>query len=310
MRVLPIAILMLIALPSLALGQTDVIIVRSDLPYEFAIAQGYSHLSGVPIVATAPDTLGEGKKELLKGYLDRGYRHAVILGGEVAISMEVQSSLDKMGFITRRIAEANRYGTSSTFAREFYGQSEGAVLVSGEDVDDLLLAERISSAKGYPLLFTREEALPPAVADALMRMGVEKVYLFEEEVSKEVLNALEDYELVGAREAEFEAGERKPYTLFLLVALVGALVGGGLGYYLKVEKKERVPMGLLTEDEERLIKAIREGGGTITQDRLPRMTDFSRPKITRLVSELQARGILRKESKGRTNEIKLIKEFD
>lgn len=300
---------MLLLLPGYAIAQTDIIVVRSDIPYEFAMAQGYSHVAGVPIVATSPYSLGEEKEELLRGYLERGYRHAVILGGEKAISLEVQQNLDEMGFITRRIAEADRYGTSATFAREFYAKSGGAILVSGEDVQNLLLAERISSTTGYPMLFTRENSLPPAVADALERMEVSRVYIFRDELSGEVLKKLKGYEVLDAGEADLERGTS--YYGYLLVLAIGVLAGaGGLKLYTqKRREREKLPFTLLTEDEGRIIKAIQEEGGKITQDKLPRLTGFSRPKITRLVSDLKAREILEKSAKGRTNEIKLLKEI-
>ncbi len=301
-----------LTLSSVQAAQTpDVIIVRSDIPYEFAIAQGYSHLTGIPIVATSPDALGQVEEELLRGYIAKGYRYAVVLGGEMAISLDVQRSLDRMGFITKRVAEADRYGTSATFAREYYVESRAAVLVVGEDHKNLLLAERFSSSLGIPLLFIKRDSVPPAVLEALEKMGVEKVYVFSDEFSEDSLKQLAKFRVIMAENADMPNEKGVSLIYYVLAALAGVLMGAGSLYLYTnfKDKKEKIPLTLLTEDEEKIVRAIEQEGGVITQDKLPRITGFSRPKITRLVSELEARGIIEKTSKGRTNELKLKKEI-
>ncbi len=63
------------------------------------------------------------------------------------------------------------------------------------------------------------------------------------------------------------------------------------------------------EDEEKIVRAIIEGGGELTQDKLPEITDFSRPKISRIVADLADRGILTKTPQGRTQKLQIEKEF-
>jgi uncharacterized membrane protein len=98
----------------------------------------------------------------------------------------------------------------------------------------------------------------------------------------------------------------------LPLAFVAGLALGMLSVlaYLRARKiKQRLPYEILSEDEERVIKAIASEGGRLTQDALPEKTGFSRPKISRIVKELVERGIIEKVPKGRTHELTIKKEF-
>ncbi|WP_456475770.1 DUF7343 domain-containing protein [Candidatus Pyrohabitans sp.] len=290
-------------------GEVDVILVRSDLPQEFAVAQAYSHLSGVPIVTTPSQELSEEAREQLRGYVNLGYRNLVIIGGEKAVSLDVQREIDALGYVTRRIAEADRYGTAATFAKEFYSNSEGAILLHGESSQNLLLAMRLSASTGYPILFVRRDGVPPAVKDALTSLHVKKVLLFPHDLEASVRKELAGYEIIPV-EKGFSAP--RPRELKLPLAFAAGLILGVLSVlaYLRVRKiKQRLPYEILSEDEEKVIRAITGEGGKLTQDALPALTGFSRPKISRIIKELVDRGIIEKVPKGRTHELTIKKEF-
>ncbi len=285
-------------------SEVDVIIVRSDMPYEFAVAQGYSHLYGTPIISTHPQELSPADEEMLMGYLEAGYKKAVILGGERAISRDIQRKLDEMGFITRRIAEADRYGTSATFAKEFYRKSRGAVLVYGGSERWLLYAERVSAKLGYPLLFVKRDSVPPSVLEALRELGTKDVYIVGNVDIEDSLKGFRVFKVKGEPETR-----KNPQILYIILSF-GFGFGAALAFQKIRERKEKIPAELLTEDEEKIVKIMQQHGGKITQDKLPELTGFSRPKITRLVYELENRGIIKKKTKGRTNELVLIKNVE
>ncbi|NOZ58169.1 MAG: MarR family transcriptional regulator [Euryarchaeota archaeon] len=292
-------------------GEVDVILVRSDLPQEFAVAQAYSHLSGVPIVTTPSQELSDEAREQLRGYIQLGYRNLVIIGGEKAVSLEVQREIDALGYVTRRIAEADRYGTAATFAKEFYSRAEGAILLYGESSENLLLAMRLSYATGYPILFVRRDHVPPAVKDALASLRVKKVLLFPGGLEASVKEELSGYRVVPV-ERGFAPPAKRSTALPVATAFAAGLVLGVLGAiaYRRVRKmKQRLPYEVLSEDEERVVRAITGEGGRLTQDALPEKTGFSRPKISRIVKELVERGIIEKVPKGRTHELIIKKEF-
>ncbi|WP_457612124.1 DUF7343 domain-containing protein [Methanocaldococcus sp.] len=63
----------------------------------------------------------------------------------------------------------------------------------------------------------------------------------------------------------------------------------------------------LTDEEKKIIELIREYG-SITQKELVELTGMSKPKVSRIVSELEDRGIIKKEKIGRINKLALSDE--
>ncbi|MDP6612690.1 MAG: hypothetical protein QF673_01575 [Candidatus Hydrothermarchaeota archaeon] len=290
--------------------QYDVILVRSDLPLDWVIAQAYTHNSGVPIIATKPDHLDEDVKEQLSGYLRSGFNNLVIIGGEQAISPGIKSKLDGMGFLTHRISEGDRYGTSARVAIELFGQIEGAVLVNGEAYEGLLMAERVAASISGPILFVKEDEITPSVESALVNLGVKKIYIIEG-TSGEIMDALlpKGYKVEVVESEWIEAGS--PYNSLYIAFVLGLLLGAALALIgLRFKRyRARVPMTILTKDEEKIVKVILEHGGVLTQDKLPEKTDLSRPKISRIIMDLAGRGIVSKKPHGKTQKLTIKRDF-
>jgi uncharacterized membrane protein len=292
--------------------QYDVVLVRSDLPFDWIIAQGYAHSSGVPIVTTRSDRLDEDAGRQLRGYIRAGYNNLVILGGEQAVSREIQIELDDMGFVTHRISEGDRYGTSARAALELFGPTDVAVVVGGEGYGGLLIAHRVASSLNAPILFVKRESIPPSVGAALENMGVKKIYLVEEGVGEGVRRELgSKYEILEPEEGIASVGPGYPWSY---IAFFAGIIGGAallLIWFRAIEGRVRrkVPYTILTEDEEKIVRAILESGGELTQDKLPAKTDFSRPKISRIIADLAGRGIIVKERHGRTQKLVVSRDF-
>lgn len=66
----------------------------------------------------------------------------------------------------------------------------------------------------------------------------------------------------------------------------------------------------LKEDESEVIDIVKKAGAEIKQKRIVNNTDFSKAKVSRLVKDLEERGLLEKEKVGRTNRIKLKEESE
>ncbi len=292
--------------------QYDVVLVRSDLPFDWIIAQAYAHSSSVPIVTTRSDRLDEDAREELRGYIRAGYDSLVILGGEQAVSPEIQIELDAMGFITHRISEGDRYGTSARAAVELFRPSDVAVVVSGEGYGGLLIAHRAASSINAPILFVKEKNIPPSVRAALENLGVEKIYLVEEGIGEKVRGELRSKYVVLRAEEGIESGGTG-YPLVYLAFITGIIWGAALLLVWRRVRagraRKKVPYTILTEDEEKVVRAILESGGVLTQDKLPLKTDFSRPKISRIITDLAGRGILVKERHGRTQKLVICRDF-
>ena len=298
----------LIALILLTTGSVsppyDVILVRSDLPPDWLIAQTYSHSSGIPIVSTLPDVLEPHVKTQLSGYKEAGFESVLIIGGEAAISPGIQRELDSMGFATHRISEADRYGTSARVAVELYPNSQEVVLVSGEDFEYYLEARRIASGMEAPILFAKRDEVPVSVLNAMKSVGAKRV----------VLVGLDLRDYLTARGYAVEETPVAPSTvpdpryIYLIIGiLLGALASAAVSRVKKA--RDRVSYTLLTRDEEKVVRIIIEDGGELTQDQLPQKTSFSRPKVSRIVSDLEGRGIISKEPDGRTQKLQVKKDF-
>ncbi|MFQ5815191.1 MAG: cell wall-binding repeat-containing protein [Candidatus Hydrothermarchaeaceae archaeon] len=295
-------------------AEYDAVLVRSDVYADWIIAQAYSHKSGVPIIATSPESIDPQIREQLQGYRGFGFDRVLIIGGEKAVAPAVQRELEGMGYVTHRISEADRSGTSARVAVELFSGSDTVILANGVANEALLVAGRLASATGNPVLFVRADEIPPSVSAALQSIGVDKIILVDIELSEDLKSELrsQGYDLeILRRMEEYRVGEESRVSRGLILLLVGIAMGVVsvllAGRILK--RKERVPITVLTEDERRIISAINEQGGELTQDQLPELTSFSRPKISRVISELVERGVLSKEPYGRTQKIAIKKEL-
>jgi uncharacterized membrane protein len=284
----------------------DVILVRSDLPPDWLIAQTYSHSSGVPVVSTLPDVLEPHVETQLSGYKKAGFKSVLIIGGEEAISPAIQSELDSMGLATHRISEADRYGTSARVAIELYQSSDEVVLASGEDFEYYLEARRTASEMEAPILFAKPSEVPVSVLNAMESIGTREIVLVG-------LNSVVTEDLVsrgyfvGKRPVSTSRAPDTKYIYLLIGITLGAL---GLTGVKRIKKaRDRVSYTLLTRDEEKVVRAIIEDGSELTQDQLPGITGFSRPKVSRIVSDLEGRGIISKEPEGRTQKLQVKKDF-
>ncbi len=102
-------------------------------------------------------------------------------------------------------------------------------------------------------------------------------------------------------------GRGIPFSYILAALVVAAGAAGGAAVYLH---RRRAPMEekieVLREDEQKIMKLIVENDG-IDQREIVELTGFSKTKVSKILSELERRGIIRKEPVGRRNKIYLVK---
>jgi uncharacterized membrane protein len=75
-----------------------------------------------------------------------------------------------------------------------------------------------------------------------------------------------------------------------------------------LRKRVRPPVFILTEDEEKMVEMLRIHGKT-DQSRLAKLTDFSKPRISRMLRSLEERGIIEREKFKKTFKIKLKRKI-
>lgn len=291
----------------------DVIVVRDDLQVDWIIAQAYSQKVNIPIVTTSPDALDETAKLQLEGYKDAGWNKLLIFGGEKAVSPGIETELNQIGYITHRISEVDRYGTSAQVANELYGTSDKAIIASGDNYEAQLIAVRMATETGYPLLLIKTDAIPESVSDAMRKLGINNVILVSNGVSSKVVSSLSvDFPKMSVVENNIDIERFKPFTPTKTMYLLTGIILGFLFvivFYKYQKAKDKVTLKILTEDEEKVVKIIIENDGEITQDRLPEETNFSRPKVSRIVSVLVERDLILKEPYKKTHKLKIKKEF-
>lgn len=83
--------------------------------------------------------------------------------------------------------------------------------------------------------------------------------------------------------------------ILVIIMLVGIKSGG----------KQDVDISILKENEKKVIDIIKERGGTCKQRAIVRETDFSKAKVSRLVKDLEERGLIKTEKEGRSKKIYL-----
>jgi len=104
------------------------------------------------------------------------------------------------------------------------------------------------------------------------------------------------------------------FPIELLIPLLSStgLLVGTLAYYfmssqLRVkEKKDFVPLlSLLPSDQRAVLETVIKAGGKMPQSRIVSNTGLNKVKVSRVVSDLEARGIVKKTASGVTNMVEL-----
>ncbi len=290
--------LVLFSASGLALAEFDLVIVRSDVSTDYIIGSAYASSAGVPILLTDPDELSEEEKRQLSSYKSEE-SSVLILGGKEAISENIENEVEELGFSVTRIWDWDRYGTASRAALDLWGTSNDAILVDGEDSTNYLRAQRLAIEKSYPILFTKTNDMPETTSIALQRMGVQRVYTYKNVDT----GGYQNIELESGDVVLVEIEKEKQVVPFILVGIVFILIA--LVAYLWY-KKSNIPDSILTDEEKEIIKHIKKGA---RQNELPALTGFSKPKISRLLQDMEERDIVEREKEKKTYKIDLKVEI-
>lgn len=312
-KILLLAMVIAAILPAMssAAPKYDLIVVRGDMPADYVIASIYSNSVSIPVVLVNTDSIPERVESELSGYVGGGYRNLLIIGGGDAISNGVEDRLSAMGFSVDRLWDWNRYGTAARVAIDLWGESQEAVLVNGDNYQNFLVAQRLALANNIPILFTSNETITRETTDAMKVLKVRKVRLVG-------VNDLPELKAMGLDITSIELGtgafEKKPVVpadvnnamFYVALILLGMILLVSLNYMKEALRNRKIiPSMMLTPEEKKIADAINENGGRVRQDKLPGITDFSKPKICRVLSELEQRKVIIKEKEGKTYVIRL-----
>ena len=106
--------------------------------------------TGLPMVL-----VGKGLTDAQKAFLETTSKNFVILGGEGAVSAEIEADLAAMGTV-ERVKGKTRYETSVEIAKYFFTAPESAVLGYANDFPDGLCAGPLAIALKAPLILTAD----------------------------------------------------------------------------------------------------------------------------------------------------------
>jgi uncharacterized membrane protein len=124
---------------------------------------------------------------------------------------------------------------------------------------------------------------------------------------KEKLNAGDDlFFSVDYRLPSDNIGNVYNVALMVITAFI-VIVSLGI-YYVRTTRRQdsvKVLMPLMKGDEKVIIDILSSHDGSVNQKILVRESDFSKAKVSRIVSGLKERGIVGVESMGRTNKVTL-----
>jgi len=314
--------ILLILYPNLSLAQEkndyDVIIVRNDIPVEYIIAMPYSSMYNVPIIQVSQSSLSDQEYEQLLGYYENGARRALILGGtQNAVSESVAETLHSMGYVVDRKWGDARESTAAAFAIDFWESSREVVLLNGSDTGSFLSGSKVAMELECPILLTETATLSSSTEEAIKNLGTGTVYLINHSLSDTIIEELENMGMeiiiVGEDVDYNDISKDGGIAHWALFFIVGAIVGGVLATIARELKRDRsvpeVPLFVLTEDERKVVNAIEKVNGELQQDKIPDMTNFSRPKVSRIVNDLESKKILLREKYGKTYKVKIAKKF-
>lgn len=99
-----------------------------------------------------------------------------------------------------------------------------------------------------------------------------------------------------------------PFTTFAIILALIVIAFISILYYITKKRKIQDILPVLNDSERRVMEILLREKGEVDQRVIVKDTDFSKAKVSRIINELMARGLLEKLSKGRKNLIKLKKE--
>ena len=151
-----------------AFSSSDYVVIATGYEFPDALAGApLAYAYNAPLLLVKPTSLpNEVRKELQR----LNAKNVFILGGNLAVSSEVENSLRNMGLNVSRIAGKSRYETAKKIAekiREKEGDPERVIVTRGDNFPDALSSSSYAAKKGYPILLTKVESLSEETKDFL-----------------------------------------------------------------------------------------------------------------------------------------------
>lgn len=153
------------------LAAADTAILASGYEFADALTAGsFAAKNGYPILLTRKDGISANVLDFIKN--DLSIKNILIIGGENAISSDLETTLRNMGKAVTRIAGTNRYNTSVEMAKYGFNQASSAVVASGLDFADALTAVPYAASYNLPILLTNGQTVNTGMSDFLLSSSI------------------------------------------------------------------------------------------------------------------------------------------
>ena len=137
-------------LETFGLGSSGAILVATGTNFADSLS---ASAIGVPMLLVG-STLNDDQKMFLQRISGK---EIYVLGGESAVSKEIETELKKYASYYQRIAGANRYETSMLIARKFAQGCSGVAIAYGKNFPDGLCGGPLAGRMNAPLLLVDED---------------------------------------------------------------------------------------------------------------------------------------------------------
>ncbi len=156
-----------IALEEWKVAET-VLLARYDLFPDALAGVPLAHFYGAPILLTYPERLRDDTRDVLRGLQAK---RVIVLGGEAAVSPQVEESLRSVVQEVERIGGKDRYETAQLIAERLPNPGQQAIVANGEDFPDALAAGPYAARRGIPVLLVTKNGIPEPTRQALTKIS-------------------------------------------------------------------------------------------------------------------------------------------
>jgi len=170
--------------------RAETVIATTNITFaDTILAKVVSEIYNIPQVIVGRDSISNETLSLLK---ELNTTSIIIIGGPAVVSYEVEDELKNLGYNVTRIWGVTRFETSALVAKFFWSNASEAVILTGELTNEgnnfrkialVRQAEDLAIEKEIPILIVPpgegiEDLEHKDVFDALLALGVKKVYIF------------------------------------------------------------------------------------------------------------------------------------
>lgn len=177
----------------------NVVIVNDKTMVDALSVSTLAKKMNASILLASGKKLDRGVKEEIKNIAPK---NVFIIGGDKAISKEIENEIKDMKLSTSRVAGNDRYETAIKIA-QMLGDKDKAIVVNGEKgLADAVSIASVAAQNDIPIILTKENKLEDTTKEYLKKNNFEKIYVIggEKVISKKVENELSSSERVDGED--------------------------------------------------------------------------------------------------------------